>query len=83
MVSELGFPSQGFVGQKIYFSGIFSKNEKEGQNSMTGISEGGKIFLGGSLQSVRYRGRTAVRTGPYSVRTETEIYRFFKNFKFV
>ena len=71
MVSELGFPSQGFVGQKIYFLAIFSKNEKEGQNGMTGISEGGKNFLGSSLQSVRYRGRTAVRTGPYSVQTET------------
>ena len=53
MVSGLGFPSQRFVGQKIYFSGIFSKNQKEGQNGMTGISEGGKFFLGGSLQSVR------------------------------
>ena len=38
MVSELGFPSQGFVGQKIDFLAIFSKNEKEGQNGMTGIS---------------------------------------------
>ena len=53
MVSELGFPSQGFVGQKIYFSGIFFFEKREGRAKRHDWNFRGWKFFSGLQFTVR------------------------------